>query len=87
MGSLLRTQIFLTVQQRRRLRTWAKLERKTASELIRAAIEDRYVQRPTPEEFRRALDESFGGWKRRKKSSVNFVRGLRRGRRLNRLVS
>ena len=83
---MVRTQIFLTLEQRRRLRAWAKLEKKTASELIRAAIEERYVRRRTPEEFRSTLDQAFGAWKERKKSSVAIVRELRRGNRLKTLL-
>lgn len=87
MRILRRTQIFLTVEQQRRLRAWAKLQNKTASELIRAAIEDRYVRRPTPEEFQTLLDKSFGAWKGRKKSSTAMVRELRRGRRVKHLLA
>jgi len=87
MSTLVRTQIFLTAEQRRRLRQWSKLEKKTASELIRAAIEERYVCRPTPGEFAAALDQSFGAWKQRKAPSVAIVRHLRRGRRMKRLFT
>lgn len=87
MGTLVRTQIFLTPEQRRRLRAWAKFQKKTASELIRTAIEERYVRRPTVEEFRVALDQSFGAWKGRKKSSLKIVREIRRGKRLTRLLA
>ncbi len=81
MSTFVRTQIFLTAEQRRRLRTWSKLVRKTASELIREAIEDRYVRRPTPAELQLALGASFGSWKGRKNPSTRIVRALRRGRR------
>jgi ribosome maturation protein Sdo1 len=87
MGILVRTQIFLTVEQRRRLRLWSKLARKTASELIREAIEDRYVQRPTPEELEAALRASFGSWKGRRKTSLAIVRALRRGKRWKRFLT
>jgi len=53
--------------------------------LIRTAIEERYVHRPTPADFRTALDEAFGSWKGRKKSSLAMVRALRRGKRLKSL--
>jgi len=85
MGNMVRTQIFLTAEQRRHLRAWSRLEKKTASALIRTAIQERYVQRPTPADFRAALDEAFGSWKGRNKSSLATVRALRRGKRLKRL--
>lgn len=77
---MVRTQIFLTTEQRRHLRAWSKLEKKTASALIRTAIEERYVHRPTHADFRVALDEAFGSWKGRKKSSLAMVRAWRRGK-------
>ena len=80
MSILVRTQIFLTTEQRRCLHTWSKAEGKTASELIREAIQDRYVQRRTPQELEAALRASFGGWKGRRKPSIAIVRALRRGR-------
>ncbi|MBZ5564449.1 MAG: hypothetical protein LAP13_18765 [Acidobacteriia bacterium] len=87
MSTFVRTQIFLTAEQRRRLRTWSKHARKTASELIREAIEDRYVRRPTPEELQSALGASFGSWKGRKSPSTRIVRALRRGTRWKRFLS
>ncbi len=87
MGTLVRTQIFLTTNQRRRLQTWSKLARKTASELIREAIEDRYVLRPTPEELGAALRASFGSWKGRRKPSLAIVRAVRRSKRSKRFFT
>jgi ribosome maturation protein Sdo1 len=81
MSTMVRTQIFLTAEQQRRLRAWSKVQRKTASELIREAIEDRYVKRPAPEELEAALRASFGAWKGRTKPSTAIVRALRRGGR------
>ena len=86
MGNMVRTQIFLTAEQRRYLRAWSRLEKKTASALIRTAIEERYVHRPTPTDFRTALGEAFGSWKGRKESSLAMVRALRRGQRLKSLA-
>jgi len=80
MGNMVRTQIFLTAEQRRHLRAWSRLEKKTASAMIRTAIQERYVHRPAPADFRAALDEAFGAWRGRKKSSLAMVRALRRGR-------
>ena len=85
MKPLVRTQIFLTQEHRNRLRTWSRIEKKAASELIRAAIEERYVRGPLPEEIRETLAKAFGSWKGRRKSSVSIVRALRRGERLKRL--
>jgi hypothetical protein len=84
---MVRTQIFLTTEQRQHLHAWSKLARKTASELVREAIEDRYGRRPKPEELGAALRASFGSWKGRTKSSLAIVRALRRGRRWKRLLS
>ena len=82
---MVRTQIFLTAEQRRHLRAWSKLEKKTASALIRTAIDERYVRRSTPADFDAALDEAFGSWQGRKRSSVAMVRAWRRGKRLKSL--
>jgi hypothetical protein len=87
MSNLVRTQIFLTSEQRRRLQTWSRLASKTASELIREAIEDRYVRRPTPDELTEALRASFGSWKGRRKPSPAIVRALRRGGRWKRFLT
>ena len=86
MASMMRTQIYLTAEQRRRLRAWSKAEKKTASALIRTAIEQQYVLRSTPADFQLALDHAFGAWAKRKKSSLSIVRDLRRGKRLNSLA-
>jgi hypothetical protein len=87
MGSLVRTQIFLTTEQRRRLRTWSKVAGKTASELVREAIEDCYMRRPTAEELDAAFRASFGSWKGRRPSSTSVVRALRRDARWKRFHS
>ena len=81
MSTPVRTQIFLTAEQRRRLHSWSKAQGKTASELVREAIQDRYVRRPVPGELEAALRASFGGWKGRGRPSTAIVRALRRGRR------
>ena len=77
MGNMVRTQIFLTAEQRRHLRAWSKPEKKTASALIRTAIDERYVRRSAPADFGAALDEAFGSWRGRKKSSVAIIRAIR----------
>jgi len=75
---MVRTQIFLTAEQRRHLRGWSRLEKKTDSALIRTAVEERHVHHPTPTHFRAALDEAFGSWKGRKTQSLAMVHALRR---------
>ena len=87
MSTLVRTQIFLTAEQRRCLRTWSKAKGRTASELIREAIEDRYVRRPAPEELEAALRASFGSWKGRSGPSTAIVRALRRGSHRKQLLT
>jgi len=62
------------------------MEKKTLSPLIRTAIDERYVCRSAPANFGAALDEAFGLWRGRKKSSVAMVRALRRGNRLKNLA-
>jgi predicted DNA-binding protein len=86
MASMTRTQIYLTVEQRRRLRAWSKAEKKTASALVRTAIEEQYVQRPTPADFQLAMEQAFGAWEKRKEPSLAIVRDLRRGKRLDHLA-
>ena len=83
---MMRIQIYLTPEQRRRLRAWSKIERKTASALIRTVVQEQYVQRPTPADFQSALDRAFGSWEKRRKPSLAIVRDLRRGKRLKHLA-
>jgi predicted transcriptional regulator len=87
MSTLVRTQIFLTAEQRRRLHTWSKGTGRTSSELIREAIEDHFVRWSTPEELEAVLRASIGSWKRRRGPSPAIVRGLRRGKRPQRSLS
>jgi hypothetical protein len=86
MASVTRVQIYLTPEQRRGLRAWSKIEKKTASALVRTAIEEQYVQRAAPVDLQAALDRAFGSWEKRNKPSVAIVRDLRRGKRLRRLA-
>ena len=83
---MMRIQIYLTPEQRRGLRAWSKIEKKTESALARTAIEQQYVQRVAPVDFQSALNQAFGSWEKRKKSSLAIVRDLRRGKRLKRLA-
>lgn len=80
----IRTQIYLDDGQRRVLGRVARRTRRTVSELIRGAIDERY---PTPkEEFLEALRAGvFGVWKERSDfgRTDNYLRQLRRGNRVD----
>ena len=85
---LTRTQIYLDDRQRRKLHRIAKRTRRTVSELIREAIDARYGAAPK-EDFLQALNAgAFGVWKDRRDlgSTDDYVRSLRRGSRVDRLV-
>jgi predicted DNA-binding protein len=86
--TLRRTQIYLDDRQRRKLDRVAKRTRRTVSELIREAIDARYAATPK-EDFLEALRAgAFGVWKERRDlgSTDTYVRQVRRGNRLDRLV-
>ncbi len=83
-----RTQIYLDDGQRRKLNQAAKRTRRTISDLIREAIDARFAG-PPGDDFLRALQEgAFVAWKERSDlgSTDDYVRQVRRGRRVNRLV-
>lgn len=83
-----RTQIYLDDRQRRKLDQVAKRTRRTVSELIREAIDARYAATPK-EDFLAALRAgAFGVWKQRPdlEPTDSFVRRVRRGKRIDRLV-
>jgi hypothetical protein len=85
-----RTQITLTDEQYARLRLESVSTGASLSELIRQAV-DQKLARPTIEERKAALEESFGVWKDRTdipESTAEYVRQLRgpgMGERLKRL--
>jgi predicted transcriptional regulator len=83
-----RTQIYLDDRQRRKLDQVAKRSRRTVSELVREAIDARYAASPK-EDFLAALRTgAFGVWKERADlgTTETYVRRLRRGNRIGRLV-
>lgn len=84
-----RTQIYLDDRQRRKLDRVSKRTRRTVSELIREAIDARYGATPK-EDFLQALKAgTFGVWKDRNDlgSTDEYVRNLRRGKRVDQLAS
>jgi len=58
MGAI-RTQIYLTSEQRKRLDALRKIHHKTLAQVVREAI-DAYIGEPVTAEAQRVLDESFG---------------------------
>ena len=83
-----RTQIYLDDLQRRKLDRVAKRTHRTVSELIREAIDARYAATPK-EDFLEALRTgAFGVWKERHDlgPTDSYVRRVRRGNRIERLV-
>jgi hypothetical protein len=79
-----RTHIYLDDRQRRKLDRIAKHTRRTVSDLIRDAIDARYVVTPR-EDFLEALRAgAFGVWKERRDlgRTDTYVRGQRRGGRV-----
>jgi predicted DNA-binding protein len=83
-----RTQIYLDDRQRRKLDRVAKRTRRTVSDLIREAVDARYAATPK-EDFLDALRTgAFGVWKERPDlgPTDTYVRRIRRGNRIDRLV-
>lgn len=54
-----RTQVYLTAEQRQKLDSRRRRERKTLAAVVRDAI-DAYVGKEKPADLRRTLDETFG---------------------------
>ena len=54
-----RTQIYLTAEQRTKLDSRRRRERKTLAAVVREAI-DAYVGKETPADVRKILDDTFG---------------------------
>ena len=83
-----RTQIYLDDRQRRKLDQVAKRTSRTVSDLIREAIDSRYAASPR-EDFLEALRAgTFAVWKKRRDlgDTQSYVRGLRRGSRVDRMA-
>ncbi len=76
-----RTQIYLSDDEIRALDDAARAQGRTRSSLIREAIRERYLTRSDRDEILRALDRTFGAWKREPRDetddSVEFVKRLR----------
>lgn len=71
-----RTQITLSEEQYRLLKTEAQRTGASLSELIRQAVTARY--RRSPAHLSAALDRSFGAWKGRDFDGEEYVERLRR---------
>ena len=81
-----RTQLYLDDQLWNALHTRARSEKKTVSELVREAVRERYFGKL--EERRRAM-QAFVGIRKDPtdtQDSTEYIRELRRGDRLNRLM-
>jgi len=71
---MVRTQFYLTEEQKRALERVSAREGKPAAALIREAV-DIYL-RERGDDYK-ALEASFGLWKDRRLTGVSYVRGLR----------
>jgi Arc/MetJ family transcription regulator len=81
-----RTQLYLDDDLWTVLRLQARIEKTTVSELVRRAVRERYsVDR---EKRKQAMEAVIGIWKDRTDigDSTEYVRKLRRGKRLKRLM-
>jgi metal-responsive CopG/Arc/MetJ family transcriptional regulator len=80
-----RTQMYLDDHLWNALHARARSEKTTVSELVRAAVRERYLGRR--DEQMKAMQEFVGIRKERSEpvDAVEYVRSLRRGDRLNRL--
>jgi Ribbon-helix-helix protein, copG family len=82
-----RTQLYLDENIWKALHIQARQRRTSISELVRAAVRDRYGASPTNR--RQAMKAIVGIWRDRKDLSdaSAYVRQLRKGKRLKRLAS
>jgi predicted DNA-binding protein len=78
-----RTQIYLDEDQTVRLRAAAKAGRRTVSEIIREAVEEKLSSLDGPPAFERALAEVQGIWAERRdlEPTDDYIRKIRRDRR------
>ena len=81
-----RTQIYLTMEQWETLRAMSLQTHQTMSDLIRAAIDWKYMRRRSSD-FESSVRAASGIWKDRKDigDTAAYVRELRKGTRLERL--
>jgi len=78
-----RTQIYLDERQVASLKSTARASRRTVSEIIREAIDDKLAQPGEADEFEHALAAAAGLWANRTDlgSTDDYVRRIRRDRR------
>lgn len=75
-----RTQIYLTERESTALDREAKRTGRTRSQLIREAIEEKYVSPgASAEEFLRVLEETAGAWQDRDFTGQEYVEAIRSG--------
>jgi hypothetical protein len=78
-----RTQIYLTDEEAGALKRVSKKTGASMSDLIRSAIDERYVRGDGPlskADALRAINDSFGAWKDRTETGEEYVERLRSGR-------
>ena len=78
-----RTQIYLTDEEAEALKRASGKTGASMSDLIRSAIDERYVRGQGPlskEEALRAISDSFGAWKDRTETGEEYVERVRSGR-------
>lgn len=82
-----RTQLYLNEDIWKALHIRSRQQRTSISELVRQAVRDKYGSSPAGR--RQAMQALVGMWKDRKDlpDSTAYVRRLRKGKRLRRIVS
>ena len=78
-----RTQIYLTDEEAEALRRQAKKQGASMSDLIRSAIDEKFVHGKrllTKAEELRVIDQTFGAWKGRTETGEEYVERMRSGR-------
>lgn len=76
-----RTQIYLTDEEERALSDQAKVTGRSKSDLIREAIDARYLKATADTvTVLKVLDDTSGAWKGRRETGAEYVKKLRSGR-------